>query len=91
MAISSAKHSCSIKVLLTIGVDPRLVKATHGWYRHAMEVDGTRECPLCGGTMHFKEIQAVTQVPGNPSPSTATTREFVCPDCDYFEDADEEG
>lgn len=56
-----------------------------------MEVDGTRECPLCGGTMHFKEIQAVTQVPGNPSPSTATTREFVCPDCDYFEDADEEG
>jgi len=28
IAISSAKHSCGIKVPLTIGVDPRLVKAT---------------------------------------------------------------
>jgi hypothetical protein len=41
--------------------------------------------------MHFKEILAVTQVPGNPLPSTMTTHEFLCPDCDYFEDADEEG
>ncbi|MBZ5558712.1 MAG: transposase [Acidobacteriia bacterium] len=53
--------------------------------------DATKECPLCGGTMHFKEHQAVTQVPGNPKPATTTTREWVCPDCDYFEDADEEG
>lgn len=51
----------------------------------------TKECPLCGGTMRFKEIQAVTMVPGNPKPATTTTREWVCPDCDYFEDADEEG
>jgi transposase len=51
----------------------------------------TRECPLCGGTMHFKASERITQVPGNPSPSITTNREFLCPDCDYFEDADEEG
>ena len=53
--------------------------------------DDTRECPLCGGTMHFKASESVRQVPGNPAPSIMRTREFVCPDCDYFEDADEEG
>ena len=56
-----------------------------------MEEDDTRECPQCGGTMHFKQIEAVTQVAGNPEPLTLTTREWMCPDCEYFEDADEEG
>jgi rubredoxin len=52
--------------------------------------DATRECPLCGGTMRFKEHQAVTLVPGNPKPAISVTREWVCPDCDYFEDAEAE-
>jgi YgiT-type zinc finger domain-containing protein len=50
----------------------------------------TKECPLCGGTMKFRESQTVTRVPGNPVATTRTTREWVCPDCDYFEEADEE-
>ena len=50
----------------------------------------TRECPLCGGTMKAKQTQTVTQVPGNPSATTRTTSEWVCPDCDYFEEAEEE-
>ena len=50
----------------------------------------SRECPLCGGTMKIREIQTVTQVPGNPHPTTRTTWEWVCPDCDYFEEADED-
>jgi len=49
-----------------------------------------KECPLCGGTMKIKESQTVTRVPGNPTATTHTTREWVCADCDYFEDADEE-
>ena len=40
--------------------------------------------------MKIKESQTVTLVPGNPRPTTRTTREWVCPDCDYFEEADEE-
>jgi hypothetical protein len=49
-----------------------------------------RECPLCGGSMCIREQQSVVQVPGNPNATTRLTREWVCPDCDYFEDADEE-
>jgi C4-type Zn-finger protein len=51
---------------------------------------GPRECPLCGGTMMIKETQTVTQVPGNPNATTTTSREWVCRDCDYFEEAEEE-
>ena len=49
-----------------------------------------KECPLCNGTMRLRETQTVTHVPGNPKPTTQTTREWICPDCDYFEDADTE-
>ena len=52
--------------------------------------DTTRECPLCGGTMKVRESQTVVRVPGNPAPTTRMTREWVCPDCDYFEDAEGE-
>ena len=45
---------------------------------------------MCGGSMWLREATAVLQVPGNPQRSTRPTREWVCPDCDYFEDAEEE-
>jgi rubredoxin len=50
----------------------------------------THECPLCGSTMHLKERAIVVQVPGNPSGTSRIEREWVCPDCDYYEDAEEE-
>jgi hypothetical protein len=40
--------------------------------------------------MKIKQSQSVTHVPGNPSAITRTTTEWVCPDCDYFEEAEEE-
>ena len=49
----------------------------------------SRECPLCGGTMRLKESQTVTQIPGNPKPTTLTQREWICPDCDYSEELEE--
>jgi C4-type Zn-finger protein len=51
---------------------------------------GSKDCPLCGGTMKIKESQTVTRVPGNPKAMTRTTRDWVCPDCDYFEEAEED-
>jgi len=48
-----------------------------------------KECPLCGGTMKMRESKAVTRVPGNPNAMTRSTREWLCPDCDYFEEAEE--
>jgi hypothetical protein len=41
--------------------------------------------------MRYRVTQSTVQVPGNPSASKPTTREWVCPDCDYFEEAEEEG
>jgi ssDNA-binding Zn-finger/Zn-ribbon topoisomerase 1 len=54
-----------------------------------MEDREQRECPLCGSTMRIKETQTVTYIPGNPTPVTRPHREWVCPDCDNFEEAEE--
>jgi hypothetical protein len=40
--------------------------------------------------MQVKRTQRTTQVPGNPKVTTTQSAEWVCPDCDYFEEADEE-
>jgi uncharacterized protein with PIN domain len=49
-----------------------------------------RECPLCGGTMRLQQRENVVQIPGNPSATTRRSSEWVCPDCDYFEEVEEE-
>ena len=48
-----------------------------------------KECPLCGGTMRLKWTQTVTRVPGATKTSTVSAAEWVCPDCDYFEEVEE--
>jgi hypothetical protein len=40
--------------------------------------------------MRIKVIETMITVPGNPRPTSKTSREWICPDCDYFEDLDEE-
>jgi hypothetical protein len=50
--------------------------------------DATRECPLCGGTMQLKKVATVSHVPGYADSEPKPTLEWVCPDCDYFEEAD---
>lgn len=51
----------------------------------------TKECPLCGGDMRLRRSQDVVHVPGNPEDTTRRTAEWICPDCDYFEEAEGEG
>jgi len=53
--------------------------------------DDVKECPLCSGTMRIRVTQSVTHIPGNPKPTTRESREWVCPDCDYYEEVEEEG
>ena len=50
----------------------------------------TKECPACGEDMRLTVSERVVQVPGNPNPSTQPVREWVCPECDYFEEAHED-
>jgi len=49
-----------------------------------------KECPLCGATMRLEHTDTVVHVPGNPHDTTRRSAEWACPDCDYFEEADEE-
>ena len=48
-----------------------------------------RDCPMCGETMRLAEKQAAERVPGTPQAAVATIREWICPECDYFEDAED--
>ncbi len=54
------------------------------------EQDEVRECPMCGEKMHRHEREAVDLVPGTSEMKRRATVEWVCPECDYFEE-DEEG
>jgi C4-type Zn-finger protein len=49
-----------------------------------------RECPLCGGTMQLSEMKSTTPIPGASKPTVQTSREWICPECDYFEEAGNE-
>ena len=39
--------------------------------------------------MQLKVSDVVTYTPGNPKPATKKVQEWVCPDCDNFEEAEE--
>jgi YgiT-type zinc finger domain-containing protein len=51
----------------------------------------TRECPLCGENMRVKERQTTDRVPGTSQVTIRRSYEWVCPECDYFEEADGPG
>ena len=40
--------------------------------------------------MRLRERKDVVRVPGNPGATERTAKEWLCPDCDYFEEAEEE-
>jgi C4-type Zn-finger protein len=47
------------------------------------------QCPMCGETMRLRERSAIDRVPGTPQTKTTLSREWVCPECDYFEEAED--
>jgi uncharacterized protein with PIN domain len=49
----------------------------------------TRECPLCGESMRLVERQTIDRVPGTSQETVRSTWEWVCPECDNFEEAEE--
>ena len=50
-----------------------------------------KECPLCGETMRLRERETIDRVPGTSQTKTTISREWVCPECDYFEEAEDWG
>jgi transposase len=48
-----------------------------------------KECPMCGEMMRLREHEVPQATPGTPQTNTTRIREWVCPECDYFEDAED--
>ena len=78
----------------------RMVPSMNGVATCAAAVPGFNDMKSCLQTENVRSAAARCvskratpsyQIPGNPKPSTKRTREWVCPDCDYFEEAEEEG
>ncbi|HEY2433617.1 MAG TPA: hypothetical protein VGI12_13155 [Vicinamibacterales bacterium] len=47
-----------------------------------------KECPLCGETMRLRVSERTDAIPGTGQVSTRTIGEWVCPECDYWEEAE---
>ena len=47
-----------------------------------------RECQLCGESMHRVERQTSDRVTGTSEVKVRSTWEWVCPECDNFEEAE---
>jgi rubredoxin len=47
-----------------------------------------KECPMCGERMrlHAKEVSDL--IPGQGRSAVRLMREWICPECDYFEEAE---
>lgn len=52
--------------------------------------DKHKECPLCGEQMRLEEYEQVSLIPGTGETKRKVVSEWVCPECDYFEELDEE-
>jgi hypothetical protein len=84
--------------LVTIGGDPAQVKKSNDVPLDparattvAVTLSGARcynrtmkECPLCGEQMKLHE----RQVQERAGSAARTLREWICPECDYFEEAE---
>ena len=53
-------------------------------------MEDAKECPMCGEFMRLVTRQQIEHVPGRPMPLKHVVKEWVCPECDYFEEADDE-
>ena len=49
-----------------------------------------KECPLCGESMRLQIRETADAIPGTGQTTTRTIREWVCPECDYWEEAESE-
>jgi transposase len=47
-----------------------------------------KECPLCGETMRLNVREVQDMLPGTGLGPKRVTREWICPECDYFEEAE---
>ena len=54
----------------------------------AVQFEAMKECPLCGETMRLSVREVRDAIPGSGPSAVRVTREWICPECDYFEEAE---
>jgi uncharacterized protein with PIN domain len=47
-----------------------------------------KECPLCGESMRLVTRERSERVAGASQTTTRQVREWTCPECDYWEEAE---
>ena len=47
-----------------------------------------KDCPMCGELMRLTVREREEYIPGTSQPARHVIREWVCPECDYFEEAE---
>ena len=47
-----------------------------------------KECPLCAESMQLVTRETLSRVPGSSQEIRTVVREWVCRECDYFEEAE---
>jgi YgiT-type zinc finger domain-containing protein len=52
-------------------------------------MDENKECPLCGGTMTLTTHETIERKPSGQT-ATRVVREWVCPECDNWEEIEDE-
>ena len=68
----------------TIEAAPRVVKKMREDYDSHM----AKECPMCGEFMRLVTRETVSRVPGTAQEVKTPVREWICAECDYFEEAE---
>lgn len=57
--------------------------------RAARRLPMIKECPLCTERMRLETRETITRVPGTAQVVRRVVREWVCRECDYFEEAED--
>ena len=52
-------------------------------------MEQTQDCPMCGEVMRLKVREQVYYIPGQSQTVRTEIKEWICPDCDYFEEYEE--
>jgi C4-type Zn-finger protein len=52
-------------------------------------MEQTQDCPMCGELMRLKVREQVDYIPGQSQTVRTEIKEWICPDCDYFEEYEE--
>ena len=79
-------HVC-LAPLGTIGTTSQLVKASSRCYDPVFAMQ-PKECPVCGESMHLVDRELSDRVPGTSEWKKRKISEWVCPECEHFEEAD---